>query len=322
MNQPGSGKPMRLLATFILAAAAGAALAQHRPYAGQHERDIKALSAEAVKQYLDGAGMGYAKPAELNQHPGPAHALELAEPLGLTPEQRAATKRLMDAHRAEARATGAKLVESERALEALFRTGNVDQGQLAEAVRRAADLQGEYRLSHLETHRRLRPILTDEQVARYDQLRGYASSDRHHQHSPKTESSTKSDHEGVIAVSQGLVKAISERDIGAMEKLWAHEPYVTFMGPLSTSIVVGWDGVKKAWEMRFNQFAHVTVSLAESHVHTHGNTAWAVGVEKVRLVRKNGETVSFDAFVTNVFEKRGGRWLMVSHQATPIFRGK
>jgi ketosteroid isomerase-like protein len=64
----------------------------------------------------------------------------------------------------------------------------------------------------------------------------------------------------------------------------------------------------------------VTVSLAEPHVHTNGAVAWAVGVEKVQLLRKSGETLSFDAFVTNVFEKRDGRWLMVSHQATPIFR--
>ena len=31
----------------------------------------------------------------------------------------------------------------------------------------------EYRLSHLETHRRMRTLLTDEQVGRYAELRGY-----------------------------------------------------------------------------------------------------------------------------------------------------
>jgi ketosteroid isomerase-like protein len=128
-----------------------------------------------------------------------------------------------------------------------------------------------------------------------------------------------SDVEGVNAASQVFIAAISARDIGAMDKVWAHEPYATFMGPLSTTIVVGWDGVRKAWEMRFSQFEQVTISVAESHVHTNGNAAWAVGIEKVQLLRKNGETLSFDAFVTNVFENRDGRWLLVSHQATPIF---
>jgi ketosteroid isomerase-like protein len=129
-----------------------------------------------------------------------------------------------------------------------------------------------------------------------------------------------SDIEQVNAANQVFVKAISARDIRAMEKVWAHKPYATFMGPLSTSIVVGWDGIKKAWEMRFNEFANVTISLAEAHVHANGPVAWVVGVEKVKLLRKNGATLSFNAFVTNVFEKHGGRWLMVSHQATPVFR--
>lgn len=129
-----------------------------------------------------------------------------------------------------------------------------------------------------------------------------------------------SDVEGVNAASQAFIAAISARDVSAMDKLWAHEPYATFMGPLSTTVVVGWDGVRKAWEMRFSQFDRVTISVAESHVRTNGNVAWAVGMEKVQLLRKNGDAMGFDAFVTNVFENHDGRWLMVSHKATPIFR--
>jgi ketosteroid isomerase-like protein len=129
-----------------------------------------------------------------------------------------------------------------------------------------------------------------------------------------------SDVERLNAASQVFIAAISARDIRAMDNVWAHESYVAFMGPLSTTIVVGWDNVRKAWEMRFSQFDRVTISLAESHVHTNGKVAWIVGVEKVQLLRKDGNTLSFDAFVTNVFENQDGRWLMVSHQATPIFR--
>ena len=169
----------KTFAIALFAAVAFPAAAQHQPYAGQEERAIKALSAEEVKQYLAGAGMGYAKAAELNRFPGPQHTLELADKLGLSAEQRAATKRLMDTHKAEARAIGTKLVGSERALDALFRSGTVNQSALADAVHRAAALQGEYRLSHLETHRRLRALLTDEQVARYERLRGYGSGDGH-----------------------------------------------------------------------------------------------------------------------------------------------
>jgi Spy/CpxP family protein refolding chaperone len=154
------------------------ALAQ-QPYAGQQARELKALTPEEVRQYLSGDGMGYAKAAELNRYPGPMHVLELADKLVLTTEQRASTRELMDAHKAEARAIGAKRVDAERSLDALFASGKVDAQALDAAVRAAATLEGEYRLSHLETHRRMRALLTDEQVARYDQLRGYGAGSGH-----------------------------------------------------------------------------------------------------------------------------------------------
>jgi len=160
----------------ILVAAALAAL----PAAAQEKRDIKALSAEQTGQYLAGAGMGYARAAELNRFPGPMHVLEFADRLGLSPEQRERTRALMDAHKAEARATGAKLVEAERALDALFASGNVDEAGLARAVAAAAALEASYRLQHLDTHRRMRALLSEEQVSRYVELRGYAASGRPH----------------------------------------------------------------------------------------------------------------------------------------------
>ena len=164
---------MKLVMFIALLLAVTTTFAQHQPYAGQQERDIKALSPDEVKQFLSGAGMGYAKSAELNRFPGPMHVLELADKLDLTPEQRARTKTLMDGHKAEARAIGTKRVESERAIEMLFRSGKLDDTALAKSVREAAVLEGEYRLAHLETHRRMRALLSDEQVARYVRLRGY-----------------------------------------------------------------------------------------------------------------------------------------------------
>jgi ketosteroid isomerase-like protein len=128
-----------------------------------------------------------------------------------------------------------------------------------------------------------------------------------------------SDAERVNAASQTFTAAIGARDILAIDKVWAHEPYATFIGPLSTVVVVGWDGVRKAWEMRFGQFDKVTISVTESHVHANEKIAWAVGMERIQLLRKDGKTVAFDAFVTNVFENHDGQWLMVSHQSTPVF---
>jgi hypothetical protein len=171
----------RLVAALALTLAAGTVAAQgHSPYAGQHTQPIKALSEDEVRQFAAGAGMGYAKAAELNGYPGPMHVLELADKLGLSAQQREETRRLMESHKAEARALGAKRVDAERRLDALFRSGkNLESEDLAEAVKAAGAIEAEYRLSHLETHRRMRALLTDEQVRQYIALRGYGDEKKH-----------------------------------------------------------------------------------------------------------------------------------------------
>jgi len=134
------------------------------------------------------------------------------------------------------------------------------------------------------------------------------------------QSQQTTDVELIRGANRQLSAAIGARDINAMDKVWAHESYASFIGPLSTMVVVGWDGVRKAWQLRFGQFDRVTISMDEPHIRINGHAAWAVGMEKVELLRKDGKTVSFDAFVTNVFENQGGRWLLVAHHATPVFR--
>jgi ketosteroid isomerase-like protein len=127
------------------------------------------------------------------------------------------------------------------------------------------------------------------------------------------------DFERIQAASRSFVAAVAARDINAIDKIWAHESYASFIGPLSTTVVVGWDGVREAWQMRFGQFDRVTISTDEPHVRINGQVAWAVGMENVELLRKDGKIIRFDAFVTNVFERKDGQWLLVAHQATPVF---
>jgi ketosteroid isomerase-like protein len=137
---------------------------------------------------------------------------------------------------------------------------------------------------------------------------------------PSAEAQQTNELELIQSASQSFAAAIGARDINAMDKVWAHESYASFIGPLSTSVVVGWDGVRQSWQMRFGQFDRVTISMDKPHIRINGQAAWAVSMEKVELLRKDGKTISFDAFVTNVFENKNGQWLLVAHQATPVFR--
>jgi Spy/CpxP family protein refolding chaperone len=142
-------------------------------YAGEEQREIKALSDGEVADYLAGRGMGLARPAELNHHPGPRHVLDLAGPLGLSGEQVAATRRIFDEMQQQAIRLGERLVAQERTLDRMFADGVADEPALREAVTEAARIQGELRFTHLRAHVAMRRLLTAEQTARYDELRGY-----------------------------------------------------------------------------------------------------------------------------------------------------
>lgn len=173
-----------LVAAAAMLAAAGA-MAQHAghhgqhgaasPYAGLQQREIKALSPEDTRALLEGQGMRLALAAELNGYPGPLHVLEHAQSLQLSPQQREATEALMHAHKAEARALGAATVEAERALDQAFAQRTVDEPTLAALTQRLGALQAQLRAAHLRTHLQQTALLTPQQVARYQQLRGYAA---------------------------------------------------------------------------------------------------------------------------------------------------
>ncbi len=145
------------------------------PYAGQQTRDIKALSQEEVSGLLSGAGLGFAKAAELNHYPGPVHVIALAGPLGLTPAQRARTKSLYQQMKRQAVSLGEKILAREKHLDTLFASQTVDEDSLRAATIGIGRLRGELRAVHLSYHLKMKTLLTPRQVAAYDRLRGYGS---------------------------------------------------------------------------------------------------------------------------------------------------
>lgn len=148
---------------------------QANPYAGQEHREIKALSVDEIQNYLAGKGAGMAKAAELNHYPGPTHVLELAGKLGLDDEQIRRTRAIVNVMQREAADQGKALIEKERELDRLFASGTVTPASLRTILQQIGTLQAEIRRSHLQAHVEQQVILTKTQVAKYDELRGYAS---------------------------------------------------------------------------------------------------------------------------------------------------
>ena len=149
-------------------------------------RPIKALSEQQIADLNAGRGMGLALAAELNGYPGPIHTIELAEQLHLSPDQVEKLKSLFDAMKAETIPLGATLISQERSLNDDFANRTVTFASLQGATQKIGATQAALRAAHLKYHLSTVGVLTPEQVAHYNSLRGYKSDEApihgRHQH--------------------------------------------------------------------------------------------------------------------------------------------
>lgn len=168
-----------LFAATLLGAWSAVAVPAHaqqpnHPYADMRSRAVKALSEQQAADFRAGRGMGLALPAELNGYPGPMHVLEHADALRLDADQRARTRAMFEAMKAEAIPLGERLIQQEAELDRLFASRTVAPASLDAATGAIAATQGALRAAHLRHHLAMVEVLTPEQVRRYGELRGYA----------------------------------------------------------------------------------------------------------------------------------------------------
>lgn len=166
---------------LALVLASGGAHAQHgghgqpSPYSGQEARDIKSLSEADIAELRRGGGWGLAKAAELNGVPGPAHLLELKDEIPLSANETAAIEAIFEKMREEAIKEGERLIARERALDEAFRARNVTEDSLRHMLADIERSRSALRHIHLSAHLETIAIVSEQQVARYNSLRGYGS---------------------------------------------------------------------------------------------------------------------------------------------------
>ena len=163
-----------LLLALFFAGTAAAADNRPSPYAGQETRPIKSLSEEDLAELRRGGGWGLARAAELNGMPGPAHLLQLKDRIPLSTDQVAAITTIFRNMRAAAIAEGKRLIAREETLEKAFRNANLNDRSLRELLSEIGQARTALRYVHLAAHLKTLPLLSDDQVARYNILRGYA----------------------------------------------------------------------------------------------------------------------------------------------------
>jgi Spy/CpxP family protein refolding chaperone len=176
---------MRLIIATVATVLFACQAMGQQPYAGLQSRSIKTLSDQQIADLNAGRGMGLALAAELNGYPGPIHAIELREQLRLSPDQVSKLRALFEAMKAETIPLGATLISQERQLNDSFANHTITLASLQATTKDIGTTQATLRAAHLKYHLATVDILTPEQVARYNELRGYKSEEgphNHHQH--------------------------------------------------------------------------------------------------------------------------------------------
>jgi Spy/CpxP family protein refolding chaperone len=159
---------------------------QPSPYVGFETREVKTLSAERQEGLRLGRGLGYALAAELNGLPGPMHVIELAEPLGLDPDQKTRAQAVFNRMQKDAIAVGQALIAAEAHLDRMFQMKQATPDRVEAQTAVAAAQEARLRAIHLNAHLAMIDILTPEQIESYARLRGYAGGagtpGAHHHH--------------------------------------------------------------------------------------------------------------------------------------------
>lgn len=150
------------------------------PYAGQQNREIKALSAKEIKGFREGHGMGLAKVAELNNYPGPKHIMELSGQLELTEEQEKKVTQVFRTMKSRAQSLGNRLIKKEKQLDEMFANEHTSKSKVKGILQEIGKLKADIRFAHIQAHLEMKSVLTPEQIKKYDNLRGYGKAGNNH----------------------------------------------------------------------------------------------------------------------------------------------
>lgn len=143
------------------------------PYVEQLDSPVRGLSSLEVDNLLNGRGSGYARMAELNGYPGLRHVLDLSSQLNLSPQQETEIQAAFEQMQSQAKSLGKTIVSKEQELSEAFASGKITNIELKKQTRELAKLYGELRKTHLQAHLQINPILSTEQIKKYNQIRGY-----------------------------------------------------------------------------------------------------------------------------------------------------
>ena len=113
--------------------------------------------------------------------------------------------------------------------------------------------------------------------------------------------------DAVLFANEAFYRAFADRDMDAMEDLWAVSAPVCCIHPGWEAIYERYD-VIESWRAIFSGATSPAINCVAPRVYFYGEAAFVVCFEEIQ-----GDHL----IATNYFVREAGRWRMVHHQAGP-----
>jgi ketosteroid isomerase-like protein len=116
----------------------------------------------------------------------------------------------------------------------------------------------------------------------------------------------------VRAANQAFYDAHEARDLDAMRAVWDHSDAVVCIHP-GWPILRTWPPVEESWRRILGGPGRNQFILTNEAVAVNADTAWVTLDENLVDAGGTGTVAA-----TNVFVRRGDRWLLVAHHGSPV----
>lgn len=126
------------------------------------------------------------------------------------------------------------------------------------------------------------------------------------------------EHSEVLAANEAFYRAFEKKDISAMSGVWSQGTGSLCIHP-GRNVLRGWRAISESWEQIFKNTSYIEVETQIIATEVRNNLAYIVLVETLLQVSRS-RRVQAQSMATNIFERMGSSWYLVSHHGSPLLR--
>ena len=123
---------------------------------------------------------------------------------------------------------------------------------------------------------------------------------------------TTSAPQGLNEQTRAYTKALTNKDVAALDKIWAAD--YTFINPRGQLV----SKAERLANLRSGATEFQAIQSQSERLHTHGNIAVDIGRVTLQGTKYSGQESSGEYRYMNVWVKLENRWQLLANQITPI----